>query len=422
MLWLAAAFTLTGAASSSVALWTDTFSETATALIAADTEISERDIQCPLTERPYVYGMPKRFDSCPLGTLRLTELIYEGAHGNLFLANPYAAQTVVVKYLNDCYERLSGGKVEEDLLHPLQNEYLIMSVLNETDISPKVFYLSPPSALPTIPGSSRFVGLSGQSRYSECVAAGSEVRFLVEETVGMSLIDYANQIAMESPEVFRSAAFSKQMIRIVRRIAQQLKTLHTLGFIHDDIHNGNIVFRVPFQQIPIDSDDVMLIDFGLSSFYPVRLGDPIQAADVVHSRRTKSMSLWQLKGERSGPRDDMYRLVLMLAELLSRDQYVIGSETLLVRNLKLFGNPLFRSPEYRSIDVRVALYIREHLLMFQHDISLGSMAVIGSNDAEIIPLLTEVETHVKSYYPHPDSLLDYEYIDSKFSEIIDLLP
>jgi hypothetical protein len=405
------------------ALWTQKYLSTLEELLRIDRIIKDQDSSCHVDDRPYFNGLPRRWDKSPLGSLELKRKYHDSLYGNVYSAKPERISSeVVVKYQADCSERLAVPS----LPHPLIDEFMFMSFLNHTAIAPKVYHLSPPLSLSGTVfadlGTSRFLGMSLQKDYSRCAQAGAEVRFLVQEQVGPALSEYVKAFQKHHEAVYMSTVFSKQMIKIARRLISILGELHSYGIIHNDIHKANIAFRTSSHSISLDTDDIVLIDFGLASFFPSKFGAPIKIQKRSRLNPVP-LSVWEVQDQRSGPRDDVYRVILLLASLLSRGKYSGGVEEMRARNFKFVGNPQPGSREKIETDWAVMAHIKTNLNLFKRDFNLGSGAHIGvtENRLQILDVLQEIESHVKSY-PHPDSPVEYDYIILKFDEILALFP
>ncbi len=103
-----------------------------------------------------------------------------------------------------------------------------------------------------------------------------------------------------------------------------IEQLHDAGIMHNDIHGGNIAFRSPLGDTqwggPNSDDlpDLVLIDFGFSSFFPPDMGSARQTSqETIDSFNKVFVSPWQMTLSREGRRDDVYRLVQLLADLMT---------------------------------------------------------------------------------------------------------
>lgn len=237
---------------------------------------------------------------------------------------------IIIKYTNDCQERIRMGDqfVPED---PLRDEYLILRTISELDldISPAAYTLS----LPIVPDTEKwlkndfrtFTGyfLARPNERRSCFKKGAVLRAIIEERVGMEVGTYAKSLLRSTEEKNKLTLVSG--ITMGLRIIMLLEKLHLAGFIHGDIHPGNIVLK---KRLPkrIDHEDpdhlypqLNLIDFGLAKFFPSAIGT--QTADKSDPDRLNPnlLSPWHFDRVRIGRRDDLYRAMEVTAALILSD-------------------------------------------------------------------------------------------------------
>jgi serine/threonine protein kinase len=312
----------------------------------------------------------------------------------------------VVEHVTDC----------NDVLSPLVQEYVFRKIINDEDISPKVSYLSPavrPADLPL--QLARFRGQSLDKFFRECSHLGSSVRFLVQERAGISLASFARYNVQ-----YHSPRFAQGLIRIGREILDKLEVLHSLGIVHGDIHAGNIVHKTPAQDIGEMSIDFRLINFQHAMFFPAYFNRPKNGKDYSNFR-TRYLSLWQLSGERIGPRDDILRLIYVLGDILSKGKYFEGVERMVEANLHLLSNKSRNSKEFVDMKKQVELFARRNFPLFNHSVDLASKVFTGlPDDLERIVAdnLEAIHDHVVSTYIHPDMKIDYARIRASMDEVI----
>ena len=98
------------------------------------------------------------------------------------------------------------------------------------------------------------------------------------------------------------------MIQLITR----LRTLHGMGFVHNDIKLENIVIGQE------DSHQLYLIDFGLASRYHDKSGDHITKVKLRQfSGNFLFASMNQCRGNNTSPRDDIEAAILILIYLLN---------------------------------------------------------------------------------------------------------
>ena len=106
---------------------------------------------------------------------------------------------------------------------------------------------------------------------------------------------------------------------LIARAIQILKFVHELGIVHGDIHGGNFVYSDP-DDIP---GTLRLIDFGRSRFVIDETGRFIGAPpSPIGEWNEELLSPWELDGEPTSFRDDLFRLA-ELGVSLEKDGGVI---------------------------------------------------------------------------------------------------
>jgi serine/threonine protein kinase len=126
------------------------------------------------------------------------------------------------------------------------------------------------------------------------------VRFMVVERIRVTVHQLFEKY--KSFEMDYVAAFGIQLVRLLRQ-------LHSLGIAHGDIHPGNI--GVSYQ------GELILIDFGLARYPPP---DSRPRNDGFWC--SAYISAWETENSTRSFRDDMYRMVQMLAILTHGAKYV----------------------------------------------------------------------------------------------------
>ena len=325
------------------------------------------------------------------------------------------AKRVVVKYSTNC---------DDPRISPLVKEFVIRSFINQTSISPKVYYISPairmtPANLPLT--TSRFMGSYLEDNLDECARNGTSIRFMVQEEAGPALDTFAHHHLHNG-----TPAFAKMILQIGRRLLSMLENLHSVGIVHGDVHAGNIVYNKSVGHVrDIDSIEFALIDFEYSFYFPNKFGQPVDGVD--NSNLTpRYLSPWQLAGQRMGPRDDVYRLLYVIGDILSKGRHHKGIARILESNLDLFGAGTDHYDDaYTNIAFQVEMYAKKHFFLFRHSVELGSQAVTGlpeDLEATVTEKLEAMHMHVVNTYSHPDMKIDYAFIRATLNEVIALFP
>ena len=221
---------------------------------------------------------------------------------------------LVAKYSNDCRARRSEGV--HSATAELIEEYELMMLLNDLQITPRAYDLSHPSKLgDCVPNKVT----SNFAKVNSCEDAN--VRLLTMDLVG------------EVVEVLVSNLYpmSEERKYHVNRVLQAgiatielLRKLHNAGYVHGDIHGGNIAAREPGSW---DLSDLILIDLGKSG--------PIGSARTDYlSMNFVLASPWHWETPILNTRDDLFRAVQMVADLLGMGEYQGRLEKALMKAFK----------------------------------------------------------------------------------------
>ena len=154
----------------------------------------------------------------------------------------------------------------------LLNDYIMLQLLENTDIAPKPLYLS-----------------SSVSLYS--VAP----RYLIMEDYGPS-ISYMHQFMSVSPG---------QTLRLGLEVLNHLERMHGIGVVHGDLNELNIRLRY--------SGGCWLTDFDFSALIADTSREPRANFPVAHP---EYLSPWEIDGFPYSRRDDLFRWIETVARLL----------------------------------------------------------------------------------------------------------
>ena len=329
-------------------------------------------------------SLTEPLDACPQGTLLLGRHILTSVSAVLYFATlrssdwvaPFggrkgrgtADQDVVVKYMNDCWHRLEhrGAAPKQ---HPLLVEYLFLTSLKATGLVPRPIYYSAPTTVPcdSHPLPDRIMSSFLQRKLAECTEAGTEVRFLVQERAGFTLNRYFDFIALTRPWLF----VARRAVGLTIKVVQMLEYLHGTGVVHGDIHRRNILFKHTYNHLNdtgIDTDkNLVLIDFEYAVVRPIP-PVPRGTPPVWMNLNPSLLSFWQLQGARLGPRDDVYRAIELLADVLGEGQLsrLYGEQSRRARTIASMGRlkdltSLFESAVWRIDDPEVRSVVQDEL-------------------------------------------------------------
>jgi serine/threonine protein kinase len=235
----------------------------------------------------------------------------------------YGMPDKVIKYQANC-QALLGLQSQ---LHPILREYWISQFVEREStkwlqlhnpdhvslqISPRVFFVSPPAVLPMRKTSKTDFSMDSFFR-SQCVAAGSTVRYMIMERTGSNMEDFMSL----HNETTNRIEFKLGM-KILYQLISRLKVLHSIGVVHGDVHMGNIV-----RALGGSRDQFLLIDYGLGSFY-----DPSQplpeepSLPVGQFVGTSILTHWEMKGYRRSFRDDILRAMMTVGRIMNGPRYI----------------------------------------------------------------------------------------------------
>lgn len=306
---------------------------------------------------------------------------------------------VVIKYTNNCSNKFHHSDNPEDL-DELMKEYLIMRTLEGVvpAIAPRVFELSAMGQPDKFDWmyDERFKSsvISDSSAAYTCRGLDSKVRGIVEEKFQSDLFEYM----VDQP---RGKARVIELVTAGLKTIERLQQFHAKGYIHGDIHHGNVALKND------DMETIILIDFGYSKFFPSEIGQETEKPKK-EGLNLSLLTHWHLEDSRIGRRDDIFRAIEMIASLLSlgyrheldkcRNSIDDLSDLKLELDFFHVGGERDRSP---------CLYD----LLRDGELAECTRAMAS---------LTEALSIIRST-PHVDSRPDYEAIINKFTNALGIL-
>ena len=331
---------------------------------------------------------------------------------------------LIVKYVDDCRERFSQ---REHFFVGLESEFAVMAALNDTGLVPRVYFLSEAVGIPAKMEDMdpRTLNKKLKLAYETCVGLGTHIRYMVEERVGPSILDYIEWIALTQRSLFESNELRRILLIVYKKALVLLERIHVLGVMHGDIHFGNIAFKRPVTSLEeivnLESEELVLIDFEQSFFYPALFGAPLKARRSNQGLTPFLLSVWRLAGEREGPRDDVYRLTFQLANVSSRLGYRAGVDRL-VTALLVKRNIEKDSDNGIAITGHINWRVKSSEPLFKKSAVLNSSIRLTSvpRIREIVENLEEIHEHIKSCHS-PDTTVDYASIHARVDFVISAL-
>jgi len=218
-------------------------------------------------------------------------------------------------------------KLKNENFERLRGEFIIMRVLGSlpNPLVPRAYALSAisrffgadVSIMDKVFGKPGWTKKELESDLERCSGAGSYYQGLLQEYVGPDL----RKVFTAKSSLFPTS-FLRQVLMMGRRLVGVLWRLHDLGVVHGDIHAGNIAFkfkkssRSPADYDPFE-DELVLIDFGYHRLITRDYGTG-EDERLDSSLNEKLLSPWHLRFKRIGRRDDLFRLMETLSDLLYR--------------------------------------------------------------------------------------------------------
>jgi serine/threonine protein kinase len=246
----------------------------------------------------------------------------------------------VLKYSHTCGVHPLGLSFVPGMM----NEYLVMRVIQHLDISARAIAISVPVYPMEVElwtdssrlRSKRVLRMIDKGKsFSPCLNRNAVVQAMITQRVGPDVKWFYEHSVFGSSVL---SPFEKLRVGITLglRSIELIERLHSMGFLHNDIHNHNLLMRETRvrQNNPTDltfltpPSPIVLIDFELASYFPSEIG----SAGSRPSGLPKShlslylLSPWQLEGKRTGRRDDLYRLMELLVDLIGRARFMVTGE------------------------------------------------------------------------------------------------
>jgi serine/threonine protein kinase len=165
------------------------------------------------------------------------------------------------------------------------------------------------------------------------------IRYLITEKVGESLYHF---LLMQSPPK-RVVPFS-QVIDLGLGATLLLKRLHAKNIVHGDIHPGNVAFKFPLREKPYGDNRLVLIDFGRARIGPQQGGEEPVVLDTVKNCH-EYFSQWEIFNMAPSYRDDMYRLMSLMAMLAHGRSYAVHLGKACLLDTDERGEPIIAEEE-----------------------------------------------------------------------------
>jgi hypothetical protein len=222
---------------------------------------------------------------------------------------------ILIKYQANCVElEIQAEYYEKYYIHPTVVEFAYTRKASRFGIAPDVYFLSPPAALCRTMKDKCEFDMSVES-FNGCKAdPNSSLRYMIMDRVrGLTLAEY------QATKPDGIVPFAQAML-IGEKLMSMIELLHNnASVVHGDIHLGNIMLE---SENPLS---LKFIDFA-RSFENVkrpneRIRNPGWSAHPI-------LSQWELDGYMSAPRDDVARIVGLVALIMNPPESYKVLETL----------------------------------------------------------------------------------------------
>jgi serine/threonine protein kinase len=249
------------------------------------------------------------FEMTPLGRTRIGRKLFQSFESAIFELPDYP--TLLIKYQANCNAVFEAQRIGEGALHPLMRDYWYMTAASIHGYAIKPYFLSPPSPIcRNRAGKCEFD--MPEEEYTECGYVGTLRYMLMERSHGKTLADLKDEYPNKIVPFELALGFASYLVSL-------LKDLHEkTGIVHGDIHAGNILVE-PHPSIP-DAMNLRLIDFG-RAFPNVTM--PTTRRYPRGILQHYMYTHWQMDGSHWGPRDDIYKVIQVAAQLMLPPEYPV---------------------------------------------------------------------------------------------------
>ena len=229
-------------------------------------------------------------------------------------------------------------------VHPALREAWYMSEASRFGLSPAIISVSPPAAVCEEQEGKCMFKMT-RSDFASC--EGGIVRYTIMKKIsGYSVWEYRRMHALSNGAMSLTSA-----VTLGAAIVRALERLHLqAGVVHGDINAHNILLQENGEN---GNQSISFVDFKMASKYSRSLPDQ----PVLRRGTWKSAvnSPWQIEGYAGAARDDLYRTIHLVANLINTRRYHEIEQMLQRKNLeellawKQQGN-LFRIDNYDPVE------------------------------------------------------------------------
>ena len=273
----------------------------------------------------YTPNMSSVWESTPeLGEFIIGELLGAGLYGSVFAIPEHPKW--VIKYQSDC-EQLRYA------VHPLLTDFWLSREAAAVGVSLGPSFISPGTYFPLNPTLKSSFRIE-RGDWHQCRRMGAVIRFMVMPRVGTCLDAFIPKPGHMDPAM---------AIMVGIQVLTDLRQLHAAGIVHGDIHRGNVCWSMEERGV------VKLIDYGLGTF-----SDSESDVAVRDDREWSHIALtpWQVEGRSFSRRDDVYKVIHLVAQLMLGDNFLDVPRKLSVDGQMEWkrSDTIFQSPSFDPIE------------------------------------------------------------------------
>jgi serine/threonine protein kinase len=326
------------------------------------------------------------------------QAIGHGSFGSVYAAQPgegckgYGAE-LVVKYSSNCehFRQTPEERYKSlDDADGLLSEYAILKMIEEKGIAPKAYSISAPS----VPRSEKAWNKDARFRRPErpCHSQKAMVRAIVQDKVSLDVEKFF------ATKKSRDTHRMRLVIRAGKDIILLLRKLHNSGFIHGDVHSGNVAATDP------EGSKFVLIDFGMAKFFPAEMAASVDR-NIEGGPKPGLLSPWHLDNLRVGRRDDIFRAFDIVAKQLTFGAPFLKEVSAVGNDLRAFK----RNTPYFTF-----IYTRGGTIC-------GMYPSVGQEQCQAAMESLDKALDLVRETPHPNARPKYEDIISHFDSALGVL-
>jgi hypothetical protein len=215
---------------------------------------------------------------------------------------------VLIKYQANCIELATQVDFQDEfLIHPTVVEFAYTRKASKFGLAPSAYFFSPPAQLCRMRTGKCDFDMSEKS-YEACRSdPNASLRYMIMDRVrGRVLMEY------QASNVNRTVPFAQAML-IGERLMSMIEVLHkNASIVHGDIHHGNIM---------VESESPLSMKF-------IDLARSFENIERQQTRIRNSgwsthpiLSHWELDGYLSAARDDVARIISVVAVMINGPEY-----------------------------------------------------------------------------------------------------